>query len=124
MANIQDYARLPVFMDGNYLQQITSIDISWDGGLQRVDLLNEGLGGFTPGSGAVTINIGFAVPIGGTEADFVENLVDGAVVKMQVGIGRKAYIGSGKIQNAKISQSVNANVEGTCEWMGEFDKPK
>ena len=106
--------------NGNVLTQLTSVDIEWNSGQNRVDLLNEGLAGFTPGSGDVTINVGFAVPIGGLEDDFVGDVVDGAYVTAQTFCGPKDYVGKGKIQNLKISQSVNGATEGTFQWLGEL----
>lgn len=107
-------------MDSNVLTQITKLDAEWDSGQQRVDLLNEGLAGFTPGSGDVKITVGFVVPIGGLEDDYVGKLVVGQYVAMQMFIGPKDYNGNGKLMNIKIGQSVNASTEGTAEWMGEL----
>lgn len=109
-------------MDGSVLVQITSCSITWNSGNQRVDLLNEGLGGFTPGSGDCQIELGFAVPIGGLEEDYVDKLVEGDYVTMQIPVGRKDYAGKGKIDSVQISQSVNASVEGTLTWNGELKK--
>lgn len=117
---LQDYARLAVAMNGNVLTQVNSIDVEWNSGQNRVDLLNEGLAGFTPGSGDVTVNLGFHVPIGGLEEDFIASLVPGAYVTIQVFVGGKDYTGRGKIMNCKISQSTNAAVEGSLQWMGEL----
>lgn len=117
---LQDYARLALAMDSNVLTQITKLDAEWDSGQQRVDLLNEGLAGFTPGSGDVKITVGFVVPIGGLEDDYVGKLVVGQYVAMQMFIGPKDYNGNGKLMNIKIGQSVNASTEGTAEWMGEL----
>jgi hypothetical protein len=120
MAVQQDYARLACFVDGSLVEQITSISITTNSGNQRVDLLNEGLGGFTPGSGDVTIELGFVVPIGGTEEEYQEKCARRDFVVMQVPIGRKDYVGKGKIETVAISQSVNAAVEGTLTWIGEL----
>jgi len=117
---LQDYARLAVAMDGNVLTQISSIKASWNSGQNRVDLLNEGLSGFTPGSGDVTIDLGFMVPIGGLEEDFTGKLSVGTYVTMQIFLGTKDYVGRGKILTADISQSTNAAVEGNLNWMGEL----
>lgn len=118
---LQDYARLGVAMDSNVLTQITSAKATWNSGQNRVDLLNEGLSGFTPGSGDVTIDLGFAVPIGGTEDDFTGKLVPGTYVTMQIFIGPKDYVGRGKIMTCDIGQSVNAAVEGNLQWLGELN---
>lgn len=119
---LQNYARLPVFMDQQALTQLTSVSISWESNRQQVDLLNEGLGGFTEGSGLCTIQLGYAVPISGPEADFIGGCVDSTFHDMQIGIGPKDYVGRGKINTTEISQSVNASVEGTLTWVGEFKK--
>lgn len=121
---VQDYARLPVFINGTYLSQLTSVELSQESGQQRVDLLNEGFGGFTPGSGAVTISIGFAVPIGGQEFNFWNASQGGELADFQIGVGAEAYGGRGKFTSVRISQSVNASVEGTAEWTGEFNELK
>ncbi len=118
MAAAQDYANLAVFYNSNPLIQITSIKIGFASGQQRVELLNEGLGGFTPGSGLVTIEINFVVPIGGTEDTFTEDCVNGTFVTMQIPIGGKDYIGRGKIMTCDISQAVNAVTEGSFTWEG------
>jgi hypothetical protein len=120
MAALQDYAQLAVIMDGNVLEQISSIHLSWNSGNQRVDLLNTGLSGFTPGSGDVTIEVGFMTPIGGLEDDFTGKLTNRDYVTMQVPIGGKDYIGKGKIDKCDISQSTNASVEGTFTWIGQI----
>jgi len=105
------------------MRQLSSVQVEFDGGQQRVDLLNEGLGGFTPGSGAVTITIGYLMPIGGTEFDYAGNVVNGAIVAMQIGLGSQSYAGNGKITNTSISQSTGASVEGTMTWVGELSAP-
>ncbi len=117
---LQDYARLGAFYNGNALTQLTSVSIVTNSGNQRVDLMNEGLGGFTPGPGDITIEIGFAVPIGGTEDEFQEDCANRAFVTLQIPIGRKYYIGRGKIESVSISGSAGANVEGSFTWTGEL----
>jgi hypothetical protein len=116
----QDYARLAVFYNDNLLTQVTSISLTTNSGNQRVDLLNEGLGGFTPGSGDCTIEVGFVVPAGGLEEEFQQHCADREFVKMQVPVGSKDYVGKGKLDTVSISQSVNASVEGSFTWIGEL----
>lgn len=117
---LQDYARLGVFYNGSAITQLTSLGHTTNSGQQRVDLMNEGLGGFTPGPGDCTVDVGFAVPIGGTEFNFQEDCANGAFVTLQVPVGRKYYIGEGKIMTVSISGSTGANVEGTFNWVGEL----
>jgi|GEM_PF-2442800 len=119
MATLQDYAKIPVFYNGTKLIQITSVKMTMNSGQQRVDLLNEGLGGFTPGSGDVSIELGFVIPIGGPEANFQQDCDLGKYVTFQVGIGRLSYIGRGKILSVDMSQSTNASSEGSLSWVGQ-----
>jgi|SRR6478752_6523553 len=117
---LQDYARLAIYMDTNLLEQITSLHHTTNSGNQRVDLLNTGLSGFTPGSGDCTIEIGFAVPAGGTEEEFQEKCANKDFVVLQMPIGRKDFIGNGKIDTVSFSQSVNGSLEGSLTWIGEI----
>jgi hypothetical protein len=116
----QEYARLGVFYNGAWLEQVTSVELTTNSGNQRVDLLNEGLGGFTPGSGDVSITIGFVIPIGGTELTFQEDCANRVFVDLQIPVGKKDYVGRGKLESVSMSQSVNAAAEGTFSWTGEI----
>lgn len=116
---LNDYSQLAATMDGNPLTQVTSISMTTNSGDQRVDLLNEGLGGFTPGSGDVTIEIGYVIPIAGTEDEFQQKCARRDFVTMQVWRAGKSYMGHGKILTDQFSQSVNGSVEGSFTWTGE-----
>lgn len=120
MAALIDHARLALFVDQTYAVEITSLGITTNSGQNRVDLLNEGLAGFTPGSGDCTLDIGFAVPIGGQEFPWQQKCAQGAYVSMQLIIGGQQYLGNGKLLTVSINQSVNASVEGTANWLGEL----
>jgi hypothetical protein len=120
MAVLQDGAKIQAFYNGNALNWVTSIHHTTNSGQQRIDLLNEGLAGFTPGSGDCELEIGYAVPIGGPEATYQEDCANGTYVTFQMSLGAVSYIGRGKIMNNKVGQSNNANTEGTCSWIGEM----
>ena len=122
---LQEYGRLRLFAAeaGGALVQITqvsSIDIQTESGNIPVDLLNEGLGGFSKGSGRVRVTIGFYVPVSGVEFPFQQAAVNGALVTLQVGVGPESYVGTGKVMTEGVSQSTNASAEGTVEWEGEL----
>lgn len=117
---LNDYARARVFFNGLKLQQITSAQMETDGGQQPVNLLDEGLSGFTPGAGSVTLTIGYAIPRDGTEEPFQETCAVGRYATLQYGRGDKDYVGTGKIMNVSESQSTGANLEGTFTWMGKI----
>lgn len=122
MAELIDHATLALFVDQTYQVEITSIEMTTNSGQQRVDLLNEGLGGFTPGSGDVSINIGFAIPIGGQDFPWQQKCAFGTLVTMQIIIGSEQYEGTGKLMDVSISQSVNSNAEGTASWVGQLSQ--
>lgn len=117
---LQDYAQIKAFYNGSPITQITSCRLTTNSGNVRVDLMNEGLGGFTNGTGDVTIEIGFAVPLGGLEFDYQQDAANHEYVDMQVFIGRASYAGRGKIETNDISQSTGAAIEGTFTWVGEL----
>lgn len=120
MATLQDHARLGILVDQQVQLEITSIQMTTNSGQNRVDLLNEGLAGFTPGSGDVSLQIGFAVPKGGQEYPWQQKCANGDYVTMQVVIGAQQYSGLGKFLDVSINQTVNASVEGTANWLGEL----
>jgi len=118
MGTFQDFAQIGLMYGGNELKMLTSVKMTTDSGQQPVDLLNEGLSGFTPGSGRVTVDIGYAVPIGGPEAPYQQDCAAGSFVTLQVFEGALSYIGKGKIINNEVGQSTNNPMEGSCQWMG------
>lgn len=111
-------------MDGVYLRQLSSVEAEFESGQQPVNLLLEGLGGFTPGVGSTTVTIGYVVPIGGLEYPYLKRLHEGAYVDLQLGLGSEALAARGKILNSRISQSTGEAVSGTCTWQGEFSVPE
>lgn len=121
MATLQDHARLPAFINGTYLIEVTQIGMRTNSGQLEVVTL-EGLVGFSEGAGSVEITLGFAIPIGGTEAEFQEQCAEGSYVTMQIGVGSKSYNGVGKIIDCEIGQSTNSASEGTIRWVGEKKK--
>jgi len=115
---LQDFSKLGCFYNGSLIEKITSIHVTGKNGIIRVDVLNEGLAGFTPGSGEVTVTVNFVVPVGGLEEAFWDDMANENFVTLQVPIGPKAYLGNGKIENVEVGQSVNASVEGSFNWLG------
>ena len=114
-----EHARLAILIDQTYLVEMTSIEMVTNSGQQRVDTL-EGLAGFSPGSGDVSVSGNFAIPIGGTEYPFQENCTNGVYTTVQIPIGAKNYVGTGKFMDVNVSQSVNGSVEGSFNWTGEL----
>jgi hypothetical protein len=114
----QDYAALKGLFNGSPMLQVTSLAINTESGLQPVQLLHEGIGGYTTGSGSVTIEVGFVVPIGGQEFDFQGVCARGEFCTLQVFVGRQSYSGKGKINTVNITQSVDQVASGTFTFTG------
>jgi hypothetical protein len=121
--SLQDGAQLKVFVNGNPCEYITSISKTTEAGIQRIETL-EGLAGFTNGSGQVTIELGYSVPIGGTEVDYDGICARKEYVDMQVFQGKKSYAGRGKFETSSVNQSVGGATEGTVSWTGELKAPE
>jgi hypothetical protein len=118
-----EYARPTVFAaaDGGaliYLRELTSVEMTTESGQQAVDLLNEGLGGFTPGSGRVRLRVGYAVPISGAEFPYQEATAQGNLITMQYNRADKSYVGEGKIMSTTETINTGASLEGSFEWEG------
>lgn len=116
----QQFARGTLFFDGVELETTTSIGHETHGGWAPVRTIKFGLSGFCPTGGHCTCNVGFAVPLGGTEAAYQEKCVEGAIVALQLTIGGKDYLGNGQILNVKFDQSTDKELTGSFDWMGEI----
>ncbi len=114
----QDYAQLKGLFNGSPILQITSLGLNGESGIQPVNLLHEGLGGFSGGTGSVTVELGFVVPIGGQEFDFFGIMAREEYCTFQVFCGRQSYSGKGKINNVNITQSTDTATAGTLTWTG------
>lgn len=117
---LRNYARNKALADGNELTQVTSLQMTTSSGNQVVNLMTEGLGGFTDGSGMVSIEIGYAIPIGGTEFPYQSKVANKEFVTLQFVSGANQYIGTGKFDEDSFSQSADSNAEGTVTWIGEL----
>jgi hypothetical protein len=128
MAQQQDAARFQVFMglEGGalvFLENNTQVEMVTDAGNIKIDSINNGLSGWSDGSGSIKLNLTQWVPKGGPEFPFQQACADRAYVMVQLGVGTEAYIGIGKILTETVSQSTNAASEERVEWEGEI-KPR
>lgn len=119
---LQDFARAVVFFDGRQVKLAESWDIETESGQQPILILNEGLGGFTPGAGQVTVGGTLYVPVGGFEEPVQAWCAEGTYHTIQWSLGPDAYVGNGKFTNVKISGSTNQAVQVTFTWIGEKSK--
>lgn len=114
----QDYASYKAFFNGSPVLQVTSIGVKTESGVQPVQLLAEGLGGWADGTGNVSVSLGIVVPIGGQEFDFQQVCARKEFCEFQIFIGRNSYNGRGKLQSVDLNHSAGDTASGTVEWMG------
>lgn len=115
----QDYlTRLPVFLDGVPLTEVTSVELTLDSGRTEVFTTTKGLAGFAEGAKMVTAKINLAVPISGQEVDVWKLANTGDYCTLQVGIGKVDFASTGKVINCNVSGSVNNAIEESFEWRG------
>jgi len=118
---LKSYAVMQVFVDQDYRIEVTSVNMTTDGGKQRIDLLKEGFAGFSPGSGAVTIEFGLVIPRSGQEYPFQQKAAADEFATVQLGIGNETYFGNGQFTDNGINQSVNSPIDASATWVGELN---
>lgn len=118
--SLQNYARMSVLVNGTAITDLISVTHKTESGQQTVFLLNEGLGGFTPGSGSCHVDLEFAVPIKGPNSAFQQDCAVGAFATLQINVGAQFFVGAGKYESAEFSTSVNSSVSGKVSWIGEL----
>jgi hypothetical protein len=117
---LQDYVITKLFYNNSAVTQITRVARVVKANNVAIQLLNEGLGGFTDGSGECTIEWDAPIPIGGTEFDYEGDCVAKAYVDLQFFCGSRSYAGRGKLEEAATEQAVGAAASIKVQWVGEF----
>lgn len=117
---LQDYVITKLFYNSAAVTQITRVARVVKANNVAIQLLNEGLGGFTDGSGECTIEWDAPIPIGGTEFDYEGDLVAKSYVDLQFFCGSRSYAGRGKLEEASTEQAVGAAGSIKVSWVGEF----
>jgi len=119
LGNLGDYlVRLPVFINGVPLEEVTSVEMTLDSGRSTIFTTTKGLAGFAEGAKSVKIRVNLAVPVSGLEVDVWKLANSGDYVTMQIGVGRGDFASTGKIMTCGVSGSVNQAVENSFDWEG------
>ena len=113
--------RLPVFVGGVALEEVTQVDVTIDSGRTEIYTQTKGLAGWSEGAKMVTVRVTSAIPVGGPEVDTWKLANSGEVTTLQVGVGRGDYAQAGKVINTNLSGSVNNPTEHVFEWHGLAD---
>ena len=114
------YGQAKVFYNAAPITKITSVTYTPNPGIQPVSIMNEGLDGFSIGSGDTQIEVGFAIPATGTEFDFSRDLALHIDVRLQYSRGDKAFAGVGKLTAYSETQSDNEVLSGSFTWQGKL----
>lgn len=116
------FARTAIALDGTWLKFLTSASMVTDGGKTPINLLEEGLAGFSPGSGSVTVTLGYALPMGGQEYPYQQKVTRDEDVQLQIRWGAEQYAALGQLTNDEKNRNVDAPTEGTVNWTGVLDE--
>lgn len=112
------YAKIPVFLDGAYLSQVTRVGVVANFGIIDVETLEE-LAGFTNSAGNVEITIEFVIPSTGMEYDFWNVGLNRTDVRAQFGLGGSgSYAATGKFTELNVGQAVGEVSNGSFTWRG------
>lgn len=116
---LNDYlVRLPVFINGTPLEEVTSVEMTLDSGRSEIFTTTKGLAGFAEGAKKVSVRVNLAVPVSGLEYDVWKACNAGDYVTIQIGVGRGDFASTGKIISTGVSGSVNQAVENSFDWSG------
>lgn len=121
MAVQSDYALVKLFLNGAPVIQITKITRMLDAQNQPVQLMSEGLGGWTSGAGISSVEWEAPVPIGGSEFDYEGIATRREFVDLQVFVGSRSVASRGKIQTTQLEGSVGNPTSMTIKWEGAFE---
>lgn len=111
-------AKLVAFLNGAFMQYVTSISFVTESGLVPMETITEGLSGFTEGTGNCQIEIGLVMPSTGQEHQYQQICANSETCTIQVGAGAESYAAQGKIITNSWQQTVNGGTEGSFTWQG------
>lgn len=117
---LQDFAEVGLLLDGNPLELISECRLNTESGNQTIDVIKQGLAGFSSGPGRCTITLSYPIPIGGTEYPYQKKCANKEYVTAQFFRADGDYIGTGKLQNCDEGQSTGSPTDGKVEWVGEL----
>jgi hypothetical protein len=118
MAVLQTYALIQFFVNGAPVVQKTRITRSLTANRTPVNLMGEGLSGYTDGIPELTHEFDAPVPIGGHEFDYEGMLTRNEFVETQIFIGARSYAGLGVIQSAVTTQEAGGAASTAVSWTG------
>lgn len=121
MAAQQDYALVKLFFNGAPVTQITRIRRMLDAQNQPIQLMNEGLGGWSAGAGISRVEWDAHIPIGGAEFDYEGICTRREFVDLQVFVGSQSVASRGKIQTTELEGSVGNPTSMAITWEGAFE---
>lgn len=116
----KDFGKVRIWVDGAFMVYVSSITKRTDAGNIPVNVLNEGLAGFTNGSGSVNISVGYFFPASGPEVNFDDLCVERGYHDVQVAVSGTSGVMRGKFSDNEVSQSTDQATSGTVNFIGEF----
>jgi hypothetical protein len=117
---LKDFGKLRAWVDEAFLVFISNIEKVTESGNIPITILNEGLAGFTDGSGSTTINFTYYVPRTGFEFNFEQAVEEKGIHSVQLTVSGHNVLLKGKFMTSNISQSTDQAVTGTASFMGSL----
>ena len=113
------YAKGSIFVKGKLMAQATGIEAEHRSGGQRVETIELGFAGRSPGAKGATVTIDLVVPASGEEEDFVKVMNDDEEIEIVIAGAGKKKIFKGFIDTTRESYRVNTvsarTVVGDCK---------
>lgn len=104
--------------------RVTNVEINGQSGMQAIEILKEGLVGFTDGAKRLEISGTWPVFIEGLEKPIPDWIEEGSYHECQIPVGPTNLISKGRFDTFRLGQSTNANTEMSATFIGTFTKMK
>ena len=110
---------MPVFVNGELRDRVQSMKIELDGGYQDVVCIGQGLVGFSSGAKKCTLDLTEVIRNSGIETECWNWCFNEEWVDLQIGVGAKDFVGTGKVKTTSLSTSTDKPADVTWQWVGE-----
>lgn len=116
---LQSYAQIQFFVNGAPVTQKTRVKRTLTMNRTPINLLGQGLAGYSEGLPELTHELDAPIPIGGHEFDYEGMAHRNEFVETQIFIGSRSYAGLGVIQVVDTGQEAGAAASTSITWTGE-----
>lgn len=116
MAELQTYAKIKVYLDGNEWLETADVSMSRTGNHNQVKTLAKGLSGFVVGAGECSVQLTNYIPTSGVE--FNPSIFTADTHSMTLIMGAQSITINGIFMDDSYSGGVDKAVEQSLNFMG------